>query len=150
MNNKNNNQPMYNNKSNNIIYAGFQIRFIALIIDFIILFLIGFAIGVIVGILGIFDLWESVSKVVSFVIVVTYFALMESSQKQATIGKSAMGLKVTDLNMNRITPLKAVLRYGAKIISGLIILIGYIMAGFTQKKQALHDILVGTLVIKSN
>ena len=76
-----------------------------------------------------------------------YYALMESSQKQATLGKIIVGIKVTDLEGNRISFAKASGRYFGKILSGLIFYIGYIMAGFTEKKQALHDILASCLVV---
>lgn len=76
-----------------------------------------------------------------------YFALMESSGQQGTIGKMALGIKVTDMNGNRIGFGRATGRYFGKIISSLTLTIGYIMAGFTQQKQALHDIIAGCLVI---
>ncbi len=76
-----------------------------------------------------------------------YFSGMESSPLQATIGKLAVGLYVTDLQGQRISFSKATGRYFAKILSGLILSIGYIMAGFTERKQALHDIMAGCLVM---
>ena len=76
-----------------------------------------------------------------------YYALMESSSKQATLGKMALGLKVTDMSGNRISFARATGRYFGKIISGLILNIGYIMAGFTERKQALHDMMANCLVI---
>jgi uncharacterized RDD family membrane protein YckC len=75
-----------------------------------------------------------------------YEAAMESSSKQATVGKMALGLKVTDLEGRRISFARATGRHFAKLISGMILLIGYIMAGFSQRKQALHDMIAGTLV----
>ena len=77
-----------------------------------------------------------------------YFALLESSERQATFGKMALGLKVTDLNGNRISFGQAVGRNLAKYISLVTLLIGYIMAGFTERKQALHDMIASTLVFK--
>ncbi len=76
-----------------------------------------------------------------------YFAVQESSESQATIGKKAMGIVVTDLDGRRLTFMNATGRYFGKIPSA-IFLIGYIMALFTEKKQALHDILAGTLVVE--
>jgi uncharacterized RDD family membrane protein YckC len=76
-----------------------------------------------------------------------YFAMMESSNKMATLGKMAIGIKVTDLNGNRISFGRATGRYFAKILSGMILMIGYIMAGFTEKKQALHDMIASCLVV---
>jgi uncharacterized RDD family membrane protein YckC len=78
-----------------------------------------------------------------------YFAGMESSERQATFGKAAMSLRVGDLEGRRLSFAHATGRFFAKIVSGLIPLgIGYIMAGFTEKKQALHDMIAGTLVLR--
>jgi uncharacterized RDD family membrane protein YckC len=78
-----------------------------------------------------------------------YFAGMESSERQATFGKSAMSLRVTNSEGRRLSFGHATGRFFAKIVSGLIpFAIGYIMAGFTARKQALHDLIAGTLVLK--
>jgi uncharacterized RDD family membrane protein YckC len=78
-----------------------------------------------------------------------YYAGMESSDRQATFGKAVMSVHVTNLEGQRLTFGHATGRFFAKIISGLIPLaIGYIMAGFTEKKQALHDMIAGTLVLR--
>jgi uncharacterized RDD family membrane protein YckC len=77
-----------------------------------------------------------------------YYALLESSTWQGTLGKRALGLEVTDLEGRRISFGRATGRFFAKIISALILWIGFIMAGFTEKKQALHDMIAGTLVIR--
>lgn len=78
-----------------------------------------------------------------------YEATMESSSKQATVGKMALGLKVTDEYGNRISFARASARYFSKILSRMILMLGYIMVGFTQRKQGLHDMIAGTLVIRS-
>jgi uncharacterized RDD family membrane protein YckC len=75
-----------------------------------------------------------------------YEAFMESSSYQATVGKMIFGMKVTDLNGNRISFERATGRHFAKWLSGVILGIGYIMVAFTERKQGLHDILAGTLV----
>jgi uncharacterized RDD family membrane protein YckC len=77
-----------------------------------------------------------------------YYALLESSVWQATIGKKLLGLRVTDLAGNRISFARASGRFFGKILSGMILGIGFLMAGFTQRKQALHDILAGCLVLR--
>jgi uncharacterized RDD family membrane protein YckC len=78
-----------------------------------------------------------------------YFAGMESSARQGTIGKSVMSLRVADLEGQRISFGHATGRFFAKIVSGMIpFLIGYLMAAFTEKKQALHDLIAGTLVLR--
>ncbi len=80
-----------------------------------------------------------------------YYALMESSERQATLGKVVLNLKVTDMNGNRLSFGRATGRYFAKIVSGLIPFgIGYILAGFTEKKQALHDFIAATLVVRTD
>lgn len=76
-----------------------------------------------------------------------YYAGMESSSSQATIGKQLMGIKVTDLNGQRIGFGQASKRFFGKILSKLIFYAGFIMAAFTAKKQGLHDILAKTLVV---
>ena len=78
-----------------------------------------------------------------------YFAGLESSERQATFGKSAMSLRVTNSEGERLSFGHASGRFFAKLVSGLVpFAIGYIMAGFTAKKQALHDFIAGTLVLK--
>lgn len=79
-----------------------------------------------------------------------YYAYCESSEWQATPGKKVLNLIVTDLSGNRISFARASGRFFAKMISGLIpFAIGYIMAGFTEKKQALHDMIASCLVLRS-
>ena len=76
-----------------------------------------------------------------------YFAYMESSARQATFGKAAMGIMVTDGYGQRISLGRASGRHFAKYISGLTLGIGYLMAGLTHRKQALHDALSDCLVV---
>ncbi|HXQ25812.1 MAG TPA: RDD family protein [Candidatus Acidoferrales bacterium] len=77
------------------------------------------------------------------------YAWMESSEKQATLGKLALGLVVTNTEGRRISFGRASGRFFAKMITGLIPLgIGYIMAGFTERKQALHHMIASCLVVK--
>ena len=77
-----------------------------------------------------------------------YEALMESSRWQATLGKRALGLRVVDLEGRHISFSRATGRHFAKILSSLILNVGFLMAGFTSKKQALHDMIAGTLVVR--
>jgi uncharacterized RDD family membrane protein YckC len=80
-----------------------------------------------------------------------YYALMESSERQATLGKAVLNLKVTDMSGTRISFGRATGRFFSKIVSGFIPFgIGYILAGFTEKKQALHDFMAATLVIRTD
>ncbi|HEX4342865.1 MAG TPA: RDD family protein [Verrucomicrobiae bacterium] len=77
-----------------------------------------------------------------------YFSIMESSEYQATFGKMVMGLKVVDLAGRRISFARASGRFFGKTISALIFYIGFMMAGWTRYKQALHDLLANTLVAR--
>ena len=76
-----------------------------------------------------------------------YFALLESSPWQATLGKLALGMRVTDLEGHRISFPRALGRYLAKFLSLIILGIGFLMVGWTQRKQGLHDKLAKTLVL---
>jgi uncharacterized RDD family membrane protein YckC len=78
-----------------------------------------------------------------------YFTLLESSPLQATLGKLMLGIKVTDLLGKRISFARGTVRFFSKLLSGQLLLIGYLMAVFTEKKQALHDLLAGTLVVST-
>ena len=98
-------------------------------------------------------MWEGPNlnvQLLSMVVGWLYFALMESSNKQATVGKIALNIRVTDLNGNRISFGRATARYFGKYLSAMIAMIGFIMAAFTKRKQALHDILAETLVLKND
>lgn len=148
-------------------YAGFWLRFVASLIDGIVLYIVQMIITVpLMGIMGFTALnaesmneaqqMGAVGAIIGIVLMTflfssivqwLYYALMETYYG-ATLGKMALGLKVTDLEGNKISFLKATGRYFGKILSGMILLIGYIMAAFTEKKQALHDLMAGCLVVK--
>jgi uncharacterized RDD family membrane protein YckC len=148
-------------KANYIGYAGFWVRFVAYFIDNIITSLLsmlgGFFLGVVIGVSGAGNgnqaQVQSVSFVVGmafgFAVALFYFAGMESSASQATLGKMAMGLKVTDLYGRRISFGRAAGRFVGKMVSGLILCVGYLMIAFTDKKQGLHDIMANTLVLRT-
>jgi uncharacterized RDD family membrane protein YckC len=76
-----------------------------------------------------------------------YFALCESSAWQGTLGKLALGIRVTDLQGKRISFPRALGRYPAKFLSSMILGIGFLMVAWTERKQALHDMVCGTLVL---
>jgi len=135
-------------------YAGFWKRFFAFIIDafllgmltFIILFFLGFVIG---GILASPEIVMQISDYglpVNIIIVWLYFALQESSEKQATLGKRLLGIYVTDSSGEPIGFAQATIRYFGKYLSS-IMMIGFIMIAFTARKQGLHDMLADTLVL---
>jgi len=145
--------------------AGFWLRFVAWIIDRIVLQFAGSIITLpFATSMGIRELmrthpsspedfiplFENMRKFFLIILVLEwlYYALLESSAWQATLGKKALGLEVTDLTGARVSFARATGRYFARYISFFTIGIGYIMAGLTAKKQALHDMIAGTLVIR--
>lgn len=152
-------------------YAGFWLRFVAMIIDYIIIGAIQTI--VIFPILGLFGInlamnmdggnmteeqamataFAAISAMgsiflVSSLISILYYTILEASKFEATFGKMALGLKVTDTEGKPLDFGKSLLRNIGKIVSQTILFIGYIMAGFTDKKQALHDMIAGALVVK--
>jgi uncharacterized RDD family membrane protein YckC len=130
-------------------FAGFWRRLLAYLIDSLLLF--GVQISVAAGVIlmapqdvrAIANL-APVSAALSW----AYFALMESSPLGATVGKLALGLYVTDSRGDPITFVRASARYWLKIVSTLILMLGWFMAAFTPQKQALHDVIAGTLVLR--
>jgi uncharacterized RDD family membrane protein YckC len=121
-------------------YGGFWIRVLAYIIDAIL-------IGIVVGILT-FTTEDAARNTVSTIVGWLYFAFMESSARQATFGKSLLNLQVTDEQGQRISFLRATGRHFAKILSAIILLIGFIMVAFDSRKQGLHDKIASTLVVQ--
>jgi uncharacterized RDD family membrane protein YckC len=132
-------------------YASFWKRFVAWIIDTIILGVVGAIIQFIIpGGSSTEDASTAAlvaANTASFVVPWAYYAGMESSVKQGTLGKMAMGIVVTDMKGERITFMRATGRYFAKIVSTMILLIGFLMIAFTKRKQGLHDIMAQTLVV---
>ncbi len=149
-------------------YAGFWKRFAAFLIDSIIMSTVTFLvlipflamIGISAGVSSTMEDSHAAAGIIGLIIGVyffsvfvmliaqwLYFALMESSSRQATLGKMALGIIVTDMNGGQVSFGKATGRYFGKIVSGMIMCIGYLMAAFTEKKQALHDMMAGTLVV---
>lgn len=152
-------------------YAGFWRRLLAWVLDIILIGLISYPLRalLLIGSKSFYEVWlnnlmhpdhyivpsidalirESWVSFIVTLLTIFYFASFESSRFQATPGKIAIGIRVTDQLGHRISFWRAAGRYLCKTISGLTLLIGYIMAGFTPKQQALHDELIDTLVVKS-
>jgi uncharacterized RDD family membrane protein YckC/DNA-directed RNA polymerase subunit RPC12/RpoP len=135
-------------------YAGFWKRFAAAIIDGFSLMIGGFILGGIIGLVyglsaGTSQGADILSNIVGIAMGWLYFAIMESSSKQGTLGKMALGIKVTDLSGNAISFGKATGRHFSKFISMVTLSIGYLLAGFTSKKQGLHDMMAGCLVVNA-
>ncbi len=134
-------------------YAGFWRRFAAAVLDdTLILILANLLISVSNFYRYIVDSNEVFITSFIFIFLVllrwSYSAGMESSPLRATIGKLAIGLYVTNMDGGRVTFRQATGRFFGKVLSSLILCIGYIMAAFTPKKQALHDQLSNCLVMR--
>ncbi|POY35187.1 RDD family protein [Solitalea longa] len=149
-------------------FAGFGIRLIACILDSIILsILYGIVFSILISFglisfsladignlennpLAILAIISAMSVFVLLAILGSwlYHALLTSSGKQGTIGKQILGIKVVDMDGNRISFARATGRYFSVMITNLIpLFIGYLLALFTDKKQALHDMIAGTVVL---
>jgi len=153
-------------------YAGFWLRFLAFLIDNAVMG-IGFVL-ILIPLIFLTGLGGFISEIhpdedmndvgifmligllflaatVSLLLTWLYHALMESSEWQATLGKRVLGLVVTDMAGRRVSFGRATGRHFAKIITNMVpAFIGYIMAGFTERKQALHDMIAGCLVLRRN
>lgn len=135
-------------------YAGFWARVVATLIDMVVFMVVG-GIGAVAVYMagGISETGEPQAgymvglDIAWFILGVLYYVLMEAGPTQGTLGKMAMGLKVTDTDGNRISNLRSLGRYFARFLSAIILLIGYIMCAFHPRKQTLHDVLCGTLVV---
>lgn len=156
-----------------LMYGGFWLRFVAYLVDSVAMGIAVFAIfiplvaitGAAAHLHGLEDMQRRgqpdpavvaafITLFVTFIgaaLLITwlYHAYFESSSWQATPGKRVMNLYVTDLSGQPITFLNATGRHFAKIVTGLIpLFIGYIMAAFTERRQALHDMIASTLVLR--
>lgn len=145
---------------NEIVYAGFWKRVAAYMIDGIIVGIAGGIVGAVIGgVMGVgFGLngglgsggmvaIQSVSQVIALAMAATFFAMFHASRAQATPGKMAVGIKVARPDGSAITVARGVGRYFALFVSSITLGIGFIMAGFTERKQALHDLMCDTLVV---
>ena len=140
-------------------YAGFWRRLAAFMIDIIVAGILAYAVAVVGALLiglpsgerfdGVAVTIAAIWICTSFVIVPwLYWTLMERSSRQATLGKKVLGIIVIDIEGRRVAFVRGTVRYWAKLISFLLLLIGFVLAGFTPRKQALHDIISSCLVVK--
>jgi uncharacterized RDD family membrane protein YckC len=132
-------------------YAGFWKRLFAFVIDWLIIGLLLAALGVLVSgsleFTNMLNKSEGLLELAGIILPWLYYAGMESSEHQATLGKLALNIKVTDMAGRRIGFLRATVRYFSKILSSMLFLIGYIMIAFTARKQGLHDLIAACLVV---
>ncbi|HMB57800.1 MAG TPA: RDD family protein [Arenimonas sp.] len=155
----------FNANATDIVYAGFWRRFAAWFVDAtlvtIVYYAIFFAIMMIAGVgLRGFEPGADPAAMQPMMMVVIlmgyvvypiisslYFVFQESSEAQATLGKRLLGIKVTDLDGQRLSRGRALGRWASHIVSLLTMYIGYIVAAFTERKQGLHDMVASTLVV---
>jgi uncharacterized RDD family membrane protein YckC/phage FluMu protein Com len=140
--------------------AGFWLRFVAYFLDSLIvgaaMCVVAIPFGVLAGLQGQpggagpnqMGGADAAVNLINIIVTWLYFAFQESSSAQATLGKRAVGIIVTDMDGNPISFGRATGRHFGKIVSGCLCLAGYIMAAFTEHKQALHDMMAGTLVVR--
>jgi uncharacterized RDD family membrane protein YckC len=144
-----------------VAYAGFWIRFVAWFIDAVILYVIAMGTNALMRLaagIPVMPIWSSsrgatfasgcAELCVSVIVGWLYKSLSESSAVQATPGKRALRLRVTDMAGRRISFARATGRTFAKILSVLTLGVGYVMAGFTARHQALHDLIAETVVLR--
>ena len=145
-----------------VVYAGFWLRAVSYILDTVIIALVAtFVIVLPLVERGAIPQGEPMTlfanpsrqviaiQLLVFMLSWLYFATFESSAWQATPGKRALRLRVVDLMGNRLTFTRASLRYLGKLVFGTIFVVGFVFAAFTPKKQALYDMLAGSLVIRT-
>ena len=130
-------------------YAGFWIRVAAVFIDSILMYLVFF--GAAFLFLGGLESFATGGMNITFQLIfavagILYFAGMESSSRQGTLGKMAVGIKVGNARGEQLSFANALGRYFAKIVSTIILYIGFMMVGWDKKKQGLHDKIAGTYV----
>ncbi len=94
-------------------------------------------------------LGEAIGQIMFLPAWLVYYILLESSSWQATLGKKALGMKVVTPDGGRPSFGRVAGRNTAKILSFLLLLIGFVMAGFTERKQGLHDLLANCLVVRA-
>jgi uncharacterized RDD family membrane protein YckC len=141
-----------------VVYAGFWLRAVAYTFDSIL-------VGIVIGFTVLRPLMDRAGipqdnpwvlfsgnsrQIVAINLLVAmagwlYWALLESSVWQATLGKRMLGLQVTDLAGRRLSFARASARHFGKLI-----FVGFVLAAFTEKKQALHDMMAGCLVIRKS
>jgi uncharacterized RDD family membrane protein YckC len=133
--------------SGDLEYAGFWQRFFAMIPDGFIAAGLSYALAGPLVRAG-FDPMGLIVNGAAFAVFVVYYTGMQASGLQATVGKMLLGLKVTDLQGGRASPGRMLLRELGKIASAIPLFIGYLLAAFTGRKQALHDMIASTVVVK--
>ena len=132
-------------------YAGFLARLVAVLIDGLVVAILFMPVTVASGyFFGVgWPLTPGVISAALAVVALLYSALGESSRRQATVGNMALAIKVTDLEGGRISFRRAAWRALGKLASFSVLLIGFFAAAVTERRQALHDFMAGTVVVRA-
>jgi uncharacterized RDD family membrane protein YckC len=130
------------------MYAGFWRRFAAALLDLMIVIVPVVVLGLVVALVtGPKSTATLTADLCALALLWLYFAVMESSARQATLGKLAFGIRVTGLRGERLSFSQASSRFFAKIFSALSLGVGFLMTAATRRKQALHDMISSSLVV---
>src|SRR5258706_520172 len=129
-------------------YGGFWVRVLAYLVDSVILLTL--FILLIAGAAFLGDFGAMVIGAVGILGPLLYWGILQASPRQATFGKSLLGLKVTDSDGERLSLVRSLVREIAKIVSGIPMGLGFLLAAFTGRKQALHDMLASTTVVRDS
>jgi len=121
-------------------YTTFWNRLVALFIDEFMVFMTWYIVGLTLH-------GSALAGVIDLLIAFLYNPLMEASPRQATLGKTGMRIKVTDMEGRRITYGQAFARHLGKLLSVAMVFVGFFMMLWTDKKQTLHDKIAGTIVV---
>ncbi|MFL1674393.1 RDD family protein [Paenibacillus thiaminolyticus] len=167
-------EQIYEKDGGSFMHAGFWKRFFANLIDSIIIFILARLIVLIIALLITSLMFETIfislintfehrtAEILFGILSLTiawggslsvlwlYYAIMESSRFKGTLGKLALGIAVVDERFEKVSFGRASARYWSKCVSVVTLYIGFLMAGFTEKKQALHDKIANTYVVNKN
>jgi uncharacterized RDD family membrane protein YckC len=134
-------------------YGGFWIRAVAMLIDS---FVLGIGLGLLGAVTGL-DFFADDPDQISWLAIAVQFAVdwlyeagLTASPLGGTLGKRAVGLRVVTEQGERISFARSTGRFFAKIVSALLLLVGFVMVAFTERKRGLHDMIAGTLVVKDD
>src|SRR5258708_378782 len=129
-------------------YGGFWVRVLAYLVESVIMLTL--CILLIAGAAFLGDFGAMVIGAVGILGPLLYWGILQASPRQATFGKSLLGLKVTDSDGERLSLVRSLVREIAKIVSGIPMGLGFLLAAFTGRKQALHDMLASTTVVRDS
>lgn len=133
------------------VYVGFFKRLGATLVDGVVMFFVmslSFLVALSIDTFISLGLGKLAEEFIIGLIFLLYYPIMESSTSQGTLGKQFFDIKVVDKEGNRITFLRALMRFLLKFWSFIIAFLGFVSIAFTEKKQGLHDMITETYVVE--